>query len=145
MSKTSGSGLEALPAAKKKPLRLRIGELAQRTGRSVYTIRWYESQGLLPPVPRQGANRVYSNRHVEWMELMDRLRQSGMSVAELRAYTALAQRGAATLEQTLAMLEQHQARVDLRIAEWQRAREVIEAKIGFYKLWRQTGKRPERH
>lgn len=145
MSKTSGSGLEALPAAKKKPLRLRIGELARRTGRSVYTIRWYEAQGLLPPVPRQGANRVYSNRHVEWMDLMERLRQSGMSVAELRSYTALAQRGAATVPQTLAMLQEHQARVDLRIAEWQRAREVIARKVAFYEEWRQTGQRPGAH
>jgi DNA-binding transcriptional MerR regulator len=76
------------------PLKLRIGELAQRTGRSVHTIRWYEQQGLLPPVPRLGTHRLYSNRHVEWLELMDRLRLSGMPIAELRRYTALAQRGA---------------------------------------------------
>ena len=81
--------------ARKKPLRLRIGELAERTGRSPDTIRWYERQGLLPTVPRQGVQRVYSNRHVEWLELMERLRRSGMSVADLRAYTASAQRGAA--------------------------------------------------
>jgi hypothetical protein len=66
-----------------KPLKIRIGELAARTGRSVHTIRWYEQQGLLPPVPRLGAHRIYSNRHVEWLELMERLRGSGISVAEL--------------------------------------------------------------
>ena len=38
--------------AARTPLKIRIGELAARTGRSVHTIRWYEQQGLLPPVPR---------------------------------------------------------------------------------------------
>jgi len=129
-----------VPAA--KPLRLRIGELAERTGRSVHTIRWYEAQGLLPTVPRQGANRVYSNRHVEWMELVDRLRQSGMSVAELRSYTALAQRGGATLAQTRALLVAHRAKVEERIEEWQRALRVIDEKIAFYEEWIGQGKRP---
>jgi len=129
-----------VPAA--KPLRLRIGELAERTGRSVHTIRWYEAQGLLPTVPRQGANRVYSNRHVEWMELVDRLRQSGMSVAELRSYTALAQRGGATLAQTRALLVTHRAKVEARIEEWQRALRVIDEKIAFYEEWIGQGKRP---
>lgn len=134
--------MPAAPATRRKPLRLRIGELAARTGRSVDTIRWYERQGLLPTVPREGAYRVYSNRHVEWLELMERLRRSGMSVAELRAYTASAQRGAAALEQTHALLVAHRARVDERIREWQRARKVIDEKIAFYGEWIATGERP---
>lgn len=129
-----------MPAA--KPLRLRIGEMAERTGHSVHTIRWYEAQGLLPTVPRQGAHRVYSNRHVEWMELMDRLRMTGMSVEQLRNYTALAQRGGATLEQTRAMLVAHKARVEVRIAEWERAQRVINEKIAFYTEWIEQGRRP---
>jgi DNA-binding transcriptional MerR regulator len=131
-----------MPAA--KPLRLRIGQLAERTGRSVDTIRWYERQGLLPPVPRDGARRVYSNRHVQWMELMERLRRSGMSVADLRAYTASAQRGAATLEQTREMLRAHRAKVEERIAEWRAAGKVIDAKIAYYTQWIESGERPDK-
>lgn len=130
---------------KKKPLQIRIGELAARTGRSVHTIRWYEQQGLLPPVPRLGAHRVYSNRHVEWLELMERLRGSGMSVAELRRYTALAQRGAAQLEETRAVLLAHRERVAQKIAEWQRAQALVEEKIAFYTRWIEQGERPPRH
>lgn len=128
--------------AANKPLKIRIGELAARTGRSVHTIRWYEQQGLLPPVPRLGTHRIYSNRHVEWLELMERLRASGMSVADLRRYTALAQRGAARLEETRAVLIAHQARVAQMIAEWQRAQVLVEEKIAFYTRWIEEGERP---
>jgi DNA-binding transcriptional MerR regulator len=126
----------------KKPLQIRIGELAARTGRSVHTIRWYEQQGLLPPVPRLGAHRVYSNRHVEWLELMDRLRGFGMPVAELRRYTALAQRGAPSATATREVLRAHRQRVQDHIEQWQRALAVIDAKIDFYTRWIEEGERP---
>ncbi|MDP1136857.1 MerR family DNA-binding transcriptional regulator, partial [Klebsiella pneumoniae] len=39
---------------------MKIGELAQRTGISIETIRFYEAQGLLPPAARAANNyRVY--------------------------------------------------------------------------------------
>ena len=124
-------------------VRLRIGELASRTGQSIHTIRWYEAQGLLPPVPRDGSGRrVYSQRHLCWLELMERLRRSGMSVAELREYTALAQRGGATLAPTRALLARHRDRVEQKIAEWQQALLLIDDKIGFYSRWIDEGKRP---
>jgi DNA-binding transcriptional MerR regulator len=128
--------------AGKPPLKIRIGELARRTGRSVHTIRWYEQQGLLPPVPRLGAHRIYSNRHVEWLELMERLRGSGMSVADLRRYTALAQRGAAHLEQVRALLEEHRRQLQDRMAELRRAERLIDEKIAFYERWKAEGQRP---
>jgi DNA-binding transcriptional MerR regulator len=129
---------------KPKPsIRLRIGELAARTGRSVHTIRWYEAQGLLPAVPRDdGGSRLYSQRHIDWLELMERLRRSGMSVADLRAYTALAQRGGATLQPVRAMLVAHRAQVEEKIAEWQMALQLIDEKIGFYTQWIDKGARP---
>lgn len=125
-------------------LRLRIGELAALTGRSVYTIRWYEAQGLLPLVPRQSGQRVYSRRHLEWLELMEHLRRCGMSVAELREYTRLAQQGGATLRPTLAVLTAHRARVQEKLAQWQQALDIIDGKIAFYRRWIDTGRRPVR-
>ncbi len=126
-------------------IRLRIGELAVLCGRSADTIRWYEAQGLLPAVPRDaGGRRVYSRRHVDWLQLMERLRRSGMSVAELRNYTALAQRGGATLAATHAVLVAHRGKVEEKIAEWQAALQVIDKKIGFYEQWMTNGQRPEK-
>jgi DNA-binding transcriptional MerR regulator len=129
----------------KRPLQLRIGELAERTGRSVHTIRWYERQGLLPAVPRLGQHRVYSNRHVEWLELMERLRRSGMTVAQMRAYTASAQRGAPTIAQTRDLLLAHREEVLRRIDEWHTALVLVEEKIAFYSEWIERGKRPGPH
>jgi DNA-binding transcriptional MerR regulator len=66
------------------------------------------------------------NRHVEWVELMERLRTSGMSVAELRRYTVLAQRGAVHLEELRALLQAHRQQLQERMAELRRAERLID-------------------
>jgi DNA-binding transcriptional MerR regulator len=122
---------------------LRIGEVARRTGRSIHAIRWYETQGLIPGVVRdRGGRRVYSEHHVGWLDLMDRLRHTGMSIAQMREYTALVKQGGATLKQRRSLLAAHQARVRETIAGWTEGLELIDAKIEFYDEWVVHGQRP---
>jgi len=122
---------------------LMIGSLVERTGRSVHTIRWYERQGLVPGVQRDtGGRRRYSELHVGWLLLMDRLRRTGMSIAEMREYTALVQQGKTTLKQRQAMLKAHRERVQQTIAEWTEALTLLDDKIDFYGAWISSGKRP---
>jgi len=122
----------------------RIGELASRTGRSVHAIRWYEAQGLIPGVMRDGGGRrVYGELHQSWLELMDRLRRTGMSIAEMREYTSLVRQGRATLKQRKELLAAHRARVEETIAEWTLALKLLDRKIDFYDAWLSTGQRPQ--
>jgi len=125
------------------PERLRIGQLAARTGRSIHAIRWYEAQGLIPGVERDpGGRRVYSDQHLNWLELMHRLRKTGMSIAQMREYTVLVKQGKATLRQRQELLRVHRARVKRTIAEWAVALQLIDSKIDFYGEWLSTGHRP---
>ena len=129
------------PAAKGTPFH--IGELATRTGRTVHAIRWYETQGLVPGVARdEGGRRLYGELHVGWLDLMERLRRTGMSIAEMREYTALALQGKATLQQRRDMLAGHRTRVTETIAEWKRALSLVDRKIDFYDAWMTSGHRP---
>jgi DNA-binding transcriptional MerR regulator len=122
---------------------LRIGELAARTGRSVHTIRWYERQGLIPGVMRDaGGRRVYHERHVGWLETIERLRFTGMSIAQMREYAALVKQGRGTLKQQQELLFAHRARVRETIAGWTQALKLLDRKIDFYAEWLTTGQRP---
>jgi DNA-binding transcriptional MerR regulator len=89
-----------------------------------------------------GGRRVYNELHVGWLELVDRLRGTGMSVAEMREYARLVQQGRATLQQRQDMLARHRQRVLDTIAEWKLALKLIDSKIGFYGEWISTGHRP---
>jgi DNA-binding transcriptional MerR regulator len=121
-----------------------IGELAARSKRNVHTIRWYESQGLVPGVRRDdGGRRVYEELHVGWLDLVDRLRRTGMSIAQMRAYVALVKQGRSTLQARQELLSTHRARIKTMMAEFAMALKLIDGKIDFYEKWLLRGRRPK--
>jgi DNA-binding transcriptional MerR regulator len=120
-----------------------IGALARATGRSVHAIRWYEEQGLMPGVVRDGGGRrVYRGEHVEWLSFLDRLRFTGMTVKDLQAYAALVSQGRESLGARQDLLRTHRENTLERIAELERAVKLIDLKIDFYDEWRRTKRRP---
>ena len=66
---------------------IRIGEVAERTGLTPRTIRYYEEIGLLPGPPdrRKGAHRAYDEGDVERLNELSRLRDLlNLSLDELK-------------------------------------------------------------
>lgn len=64
---------------------MRIGELANKTGHSVETIRYYEKVGLLPAPQRLSNNyRVYGELHVMRLDFIRRCRTLNIGLDEIR-------------------------------------------------------------
>jgi len=65
---------------------LRIGEVAERTGLTPRTIRYYEEIGLLPSAERRkGEHRLYDETDVERLQELKRLRDLlNLSLDELK-------------------------------------------------------------
>ena len=121
----------------------RVGELSARSGRSVHAIRWYEAQGLMPGVLRDpGGRRVYDDRHLSWLELIERLRRTGMSIAQMREYTRLVKQGKTSLVAPRDLLRSHRVRVEAALAEWPAALQLLDHKLEFYGEWIESGHRP---
>jgi DNA-binding transcriptional MerR regulator len=61
-----------------------IGEVAERVGLSLRTIRYYEEIGLVTPSGRtEGGFRLYTDADVERLELVKALKPVGMSLESL--------------------------------------------------------------
>ncbi|WP_353813703.1 MerR family transcriptional regulator [Agromyces sp. SYSU T00266] len=112
-----------------------IGELADRTGMTVHTLRWYESQGLFPAdVPRTATGRrVYGEDAVRWLRLLARLRESGMPISDIAAYSDLVRAGRGNEGERVALMEAHARSLDEQIEQLIAAREVIRAKVSDYR------------
>lgn len=65
---------------------LQIGEVAERTGVTQRTLRFYEEKGLLkPPSRMEGGFRLYSDADIQRVEQIKRLQQLlSLSLAEIR-------------------------------------------------------------
>ena len=66
---------------------LRIGQVAERSGVTPRTVRYYEELGLLPRSEReQGKHRTYTEEDIERLREITRLRDLlGLSLDELRS------------------------------------------------------------
>jgi DNA-binding transcriptional MerR regulator len=77
---------------------MRIGVLAERTGTTVPTIRYYEQIGLLRPAARSGGQRTYDNEDVRRLGFIRRSRDFDFSIEEIRSLLSLLQRGSSCTE-----------------------------------------------
>jgi DNA-binding transcriptional MerR regulator len=113
---------------------LGISEVAESTGFSLDTLRWYERAGLFPQVERDSSGRRrYSPRDVALLRTLARLRRTGMPTREIREFTRLFTEGSATHGQRLALLDTHRERIISRMAELRDELAVLEKKVEHYR------------
>ena len=113
---------------------LTIAEAAERTGVSTHTLRYYERIGALrePPERAPSGHRRYTERDLSWIELLTRLRSTGMPIATLLRYAELARKGTASAAERKALLLAHRAEVASRVEQLQHDLELIDHKISIY-------------
>jgi DNA-binding transcriptional MerR regulator len=111
---------------------LSIAAVAERTGVTAHTLRYYERIGLVS-VPRDPAGRrVYGQDEVARVVFLPRLRQTAMPIRDIQAYFALVAEGPGNEDRRLALLESHRDQVKARITELESALGVVEFKIATY-------------
>ncbi|GAA4874805.1 MerR family transcriptional regulator [Saccharopolyspora cebuensis] len=70
--------------------RMQIGEVAERTGLSLRTIRYYDEVGLVVPSARsQGGFRLYTEPDIDRLQLIKRMKPLGFQLEEMRDLLAI--------------------------------------------------------
>ncbi|AQT72342.1 MULTISPECIES: MerR family transcriptional regulator [Streptomyces] len=121
--------------------RYTISEVEARTGLSQHTLRWYERIGLLPQVDRShSGQRRFTDKDLDWLGFVGKLRATGMSVADMVRYAELVREGEHTVEERRGLLERTRSEVRARMAELTDALAVLDYKIDTYAMKTVSGK-----
>lgn len=97
---------------------MKIGELAQRSGCPVETVRYYERIGLLQPPQRSANNyRSYGERHAQQLQFIRHCRALDMGLEEIRVLLQARDRPEQDCTDVNALLDRHIERVAGKIAE----------------------------
>jgi DNA-binding transcriptional MerR regulator len=109
-----------------------ISEAATKCGLTPHTLRWYERIGLLGTIERGGDGcRRFSDRDLEWLSLLTKLRATGMPVRDMQRYAELVRSGAGKAEQ-LELLKRHREEVRRALASQRECLKLLDAKISYY-------------
>lgn len=132
---------------------LQIGEVAERTGVTQRTLRFYEEKGLLkPPSRMDGGFRLYSEEDVQRVEQIRRLQKLlGMSLAEIKdlveaeelktqiragwSREAGSDEKRSRLMETIAITEKQHAIIREKAEQLQHMQHELEAKLETYRGW----------
>ena len=93
-----------------------IAEVADITGLSRDTLRWYEREGLIPVIDRtSNGYRRYDGRAIRMIQMLVRLRRTGMPVEQMREYITLVAEGESSHRRRLALLRRHRDAVQQQL------------------------------
>lgn len=110
------------------PTDLKIGTLAERTGTTTPTIRYYESVGLLPRANRQGGGqRRYGEADVRRLTFIRRCREFGFTVAQVQTLAGLVEDPSRCCTEARDIAAVHLGTVQAKIAELRALERMIAA------------------
>jgi DNA-binding transcriptional MerR regulator len=83
-----------------------IGQVAKEVRLNIGAVRFYERRGLLEPAARdEHNNRLYTNHEIKWLIFIKCLRETGMSVQEIKKYRDLVNVGTSTLPERIELIQ----------------------------------------
>lgn len=110
-----------------------IKQVAEKTNLKAHVLRYYEKEGLLPSVGRSDSGiRRYSQDDLEWLGLICCLKNTGMSIKQIKAFVELSMQGEATLKERCDLLIAHKQQVEAEIAEMHKHLQKVACKIDHF-------------
>ncbi|GAA0314087.1 MerR family transcriptional regulator [Kineococcus aurantiacus] len=103
---------------------MRIGELAERAGVSVRSLRYYEQQGLVPAGRSGSGQREYAESDVPRVRFVQLLYSAGLPSRRIVEILPFLDTGVATAGM-IGHLDEEQDRLEQRIAELTAARDRL--------------------
>ena len=109
---------------------MKIGELADRSGVTTQTIRYYEDIGLMPEPHREGNGyRTYEGDSAERLSFIRDAQASGLSLVEIQIILELRDQGESTCGHVVALLQQKVDDIAKQMRDLERASLRLELMI----------------
>ncbi len=110
---------------------MRVGEVAERAGVNVETLRYYERRGLLPAPDRTpSGHRRYDEETVRFLGAIKEAQAVGFTLAEIAEYLRAARRSGAPPEALRVRMASKIDQIDARIAALRRMRDELARVVG---------------
>ena len=117
-----------------------IGEMAEKVGIPVTTLRYYDDQGLFPFLERtEGGIRIFRDEDYRWVKIVRSLKRTGMSLSDIRDFMNMSMEGDKTIDQRLALYHHQREMVREQMADLQEMLDILDYKCWFYETAQKAG------
>lgn len=110
-----------------------VKEVAKLLGVSVHTVRYYDDKGLIPGTKRNAANqRLFDDMEVEWLFVSLTLKNTGLSLKDVKHYIELYQQGDSTLQERYKLMTEQREKTLREMEDLKLRLAVLDRKIDHY-------------
>ena len=113
--------------------RYSVTQAAKFCGLSAYTLRYYDRMGLFPFLQRNpGAKRLFSEADMQWVQLIECLRSTGMSIQGIKGYVQLCLQGDSTLKDRLEIVTRQERIMKKQLQDMENHLKLMQFKKYYY-------------
>ncbi len=110
-----------------------IKEMSELTNLPASTLRYYDSQGLLPSLSRNENNvRVFGDEDYRTIKLISCLKKSGLSIKDIKNFMELTVQGDKALNERLNIFRKRRDTLKKELEDLQEILNVMEYKCWYY-------------
>ncbi|KRK22938.1 MerR family transcriptional regulator [Lactiplantibacillus pentosus] len=121
---------------------LTIHDVAQRTGLTTYTLRYYAKEGLLDFVTRSSnklGTRLFKESDLEFIYLIKCLKNAGLSIKEIKTFVDWTMAGDSTIAERRDMFQKRRTALQQQMADLQATLDVVNYKYWYYQVAENAG------
>lgn len=117
-----------------------VSEAAKRIGVAPSTLRYYDSEGLLPFVERSsGGIRMFKEDDFGWLEIIECLKQTGLPIKEIKEFIDWCLEGDSTIVKRLDLIEHQREIVENKIEKLKDTLRLLDYKCWYYEVAKEAG------
>ena len=117
-----------------------IGEVAKMMGLTIYTLRYYDKEGLLPNLKRTSSGtRIFSDSDIETLKIIECLKTTGVPIKDIKKFIDWCIQGDSTLQQRYDLFVERKTIVEAQLDKIKQTADAINYKCWYYKIALEAG------
>ena len=109
-----------------------IKEIADKMGVTTATLRYWDTEGLLPNVNKVNGRRIFEDKDFKWLRVLNCMKNINMPIKKIKEYVELAQKGDSTLKARYEMILEQKQVIQNQINDLNNCLKEFEYKEWYY-------------
>jgi len=111
-----------------------IKQVAEKTGISEATLRYYDKEGLFPYMERKESGyRLFGDREMEQIRYIECFKTAGFEIKDIKEYFDLIAKGDSTLKVRLELMQKRREILEQKKLEIEKSIALVDKKVDYYK------------
>ena len=109
-----------------------IGQVSERFGLPISTLRYYDKEGLFPAMQRDSGIRKFGEKELEALRVIECLKKSGLEIRDIKQFMEWCVQGSETYPQRRELFLRQKAAVEAEIERMNRVLDMLRFKCWYY-------------